>query len=80
MTTPSKPRPEPNTSPPVIRADELYTLDEAAKRMRWRKHSMRQAIRAGLITTKFGSRRYVVGQAVLDLMRKLANEQADTNT
>lgn len=70
----AQPRSDANTSPPVIRADEVYTLEEAARRMRWRKHSTRQALLAGLVTTKFGSRRYVVGQAVLDLMQKLAEQ------
>ncbi len=64
-----------NDTPAVIDANAVYTLEEAAKRMRWQKHSTRQALRAGLRTTKFGSRRYVVGQAILDLMEKLAREQ-----
>lgn len=72
---PPKPRPESNSYPAVINAQEVYTLAEVAKRMRWKRHSIRQAIRAGLVTTKFGSRRYVVGQAVIDLMQKLSQEQ-----
>ena len=71
------PRSKPNNSPAVINAHEVYTLSEAARRMRWKRHSIRQAIRAGLVTTKFGSRRYVVGQAVIDLMSRLAEEQAE---
>ena len=69
-------KPDPNNHPPVVRAGECYTLEEAAKRMRWKKHSTRQALRAGLVTTKFGSRRYVTGEAILNLMQKLAEQQA----
>lgn len=69
---PKQPRPEPNTTPAVVNANEVYTLEEAARRMRWRKHSIRQAIRAGLVTTKFGSRRYVLGRHVLEFFEKLA--------
>jgi len=69
-------QPERNDSPAVIRDGELYPLDEVGRRLRWRRHSIRQALRAGLRTTKFGSRRYVTGAAVLDLMDRLADEQA----
>lgn len=69
-----------NTSPPVINAHELYSLDEAARRLRWRKHSIRQALRAGLVTVKFGSTRYVTGQAVLNFIEKLAQQQAEQST
>ena len=76
MSPPKQPpRIEPNAAPAVVNAHECYTLQEVARRMRWKRHSIRQAIRAGLVTTKFGSRRYVVGQAVIDLMQKLSQEQ-----
>ncbi len=73
----ARPKPEPNEYPAVIEANAVYTLEEAAKRMRWKRHSTRQALRSGLVTARFGSRRYVVGQAVLDLMQKLGEQQAD---
>jgi hypothetical protein len=64
------------TLQPAINAQEVYVLEEAARRLRWRRHSIRQALRNGLATAKFGSRRYVTGQAVLEFVEKLAEQQA----
>ena len=66
----------PAASPPgVIETGCVYTLDEAAKRLRWRTHAVRQARRAGLQTVKFGSRRYVSGAAVIAFFESLADDQ-----
>jgi hypothetical protein len=67
----------PAAMPAVIDANAVYTLDEAARRLRWRRHSIRQALRAGLATAKFGSRRYVTGRAIYDFVDRLANEQTE---
>ena len=75
--TPSKkprPTPSPNTSPPVIRADELYLWEELQRRLRWKKHSARQARRLGLDPIKFGSRLYIHGSTVLEWFSKLASD------
>ena len=66
---------EPNTTQSVIRADELYTLEEAARRLRWRQHSIRQARCLGLRIIRFGSRNYVAGSAVLAFFEHLAELQ-----
>ena len=71
-------KPESNTTPAVIEAGSVYVFEEAARRLRWRRHSQRQALRAGLKVVKFGSRRYVRGQAVLDFFAQLEEEQQVT--
>ncbi len=77
MNTPKKTRPESNTNDPVIRNGELYTLEEFAKRARWRRHSIRQARKLGLRTILFGSRRYVLGSDGLRFFERLAEQQAE---
>jgi hypothetical protein len=54
-----------NSSPPVVRADELYLWSELVRRLRWKRHSARQAQRLGLRPIKFGSRLYIHGSTVL---------------
>ena len=39
---------EPNTCPGVVNASEVYTLEEASRRLRWRRRSLRQALGNGL--------------------------------
>jgi len=79
VSTPRKlkprPKPEPNTTPGVIDANGVYTLEELAKRARWKKHSIRQALRLGLRTCKFGSRRYCLGADVISFFEALAERQ-----
>ena len=79
MSTPRKPKPrpkpEPNTTPAVVDARQLYTFDEAARRLRWRKHSRRQARRLGLRVTRFGSRDYVSGAELIRFFEHLAQRQ-----
>lgn len=70
------PRPEPNHSPPSVHAGELLTVEELCRRLRWRKHSLRQAKRLGLRVVKFGSRNYIIGADVLDFFRRLSDQQA----
>ena len=73
------PKPEPNGCPAVVSVHELYTLEEVARRLRWKRHSIRQALRNGLVTAKFGSRRYCTGRAVRDFMERLAQQQAENS-
>ena len=71
----SRPKPEPNNTPPVVRADELYVADEFYRRCRWRKHSIREAKRMGLPTIRFGSRDYVIGKQALEWFEQLGEQQ-----
>ena len=66
---------EPNPYPAVVDGNTLYTLEELARRLRWRKHSIRQALRAGLRAPKFGSRRYVLGADAIRFFQRLAEQQ-----
>ena len=66
---------EPNHTPPSVRADELLTVAELARRLRWQKHSLRQAKRLGLPTVRFGSRDYCVGRRVLAWFERLGEQQ-----
>ena len=66
---------EPNNSPGVIRADEVYVFEEACRRLRWRRHSAQQAKRLGLKPIKFGSRLYISGSAILKFFEDLARRQ-----
>ena len=68
-------QPVPNSTPPVINAHELYTLEEACRRLRWKEHSRRQARRMGLKVIRFGSRDYVTGQAILELFDQIGESQ-----
>ncbi len=60
-------------SPGVISVLELYTLDEAKRRLGWTDASLRSARRRGLTLIKCGKRKYLSGR---DLMRFL-NSQAE---
>ena len=70
-----RPKPESNLTAGVVRADELYLWTEIQKRLRWRRHSARQAQRLGLKPIKFGSRLYVHGSTVLKWFEKLSQQQ-----
>ena len=72
---PTAPKPPLNSVPGVIRVDELYVASEVYRRLRWQKHSQRQARRAGLVPTKFGSRSYLTGRQILRFFEKLAEQQ-----
>lgn len=75
MKTTRPPAIQPNNTPAVIDANKVYTFKEAARRLRWKQHSTRQARRMGLRVVKFGSRNYVLGQHVLEFFQRLAEEQ-----
>ena len=60
------------TCPGVISVHELYTLEEARKRLRWTESSMRAARRRGLRLLSSGKRKYVTGR---EIIRFLENRQ-----
>ncbi len=64
--------PRKNDTPPSVHADELLTVTELARRLRWRKHSLRQAKRMGLPVIRFGSRDYALGRRVLEWFESLS--------
>ena len=68
------PKPSPNATPAVISGNEMYLWQEVCRRLRWRKHSARQAQRLGLNPIKFGSRLYIHGSTVLAWFSKLASD------
>ena len=73
-----RPKPEPGGSlPGIVEGDSLYTLSELAARLRWRKHSIRQAVRAGLRVVRFGSRNYCLGSDALAWFEELAKKQTE---
>jgi hypothetical protein len=72
---PSSPRSEFNATPAVIEAGGVYTETELAKRMRWKKHSLRQAKKLGLRSIRFGSRNYVLGSDVLKWFEGLQQQK-----
>ena len=55
----------------VIRADELYTVNEIKLRLGVQEHGLRQMKRAGLKVIHFGRRNYVRGQSVLDFFERI---------
>ena len=76
----SKPLPaarEPNGYPAVVETGALYPVEELAMRLRWRRHSLRQAKKLGLPTIRFGSRDYVIGRQAIEWFEKLSQQQAD---
>lgn len=62
------------TYPGVISVHEIYTLDEARRRLRWTESSMRSARRRGLKLLACGKRKYVTGQEVLRFLENEALE------
>jgi len=52
------------TYPGVISIHEIYTLDEARRRLRWTDSSMRAARRRGLKLLVCGKRKYLTGQEI----------------
>jgi hypothetical protein len=61
--------------PGVISIHELYTLEEARKRLRWTESALRAARRRGLKLLSCGKRKYVSGK---EIVRFLEGLQEDT--
>ena len=59
--------------PGVISIHEIYTLDEARRRLRWTDSSMRAARRRGLKLLTCGKRKYLTGQEI----QRFLESQAD---
>ena len=57
--------------PGVISLTEIYSLDEARRRLRWSESAMRAARRRGLKLLTCGKRRYVTGQEILRFLEQL---------
>jgi len=60
-----------------VRADEVLTVVELCRRLRWRGHSLRQAKRLGLPTIRFGARDYAIGDEVLTWFKSLAQRKSE---
>jgi hypothetical protein len=65
---------QPARKPGVIRKDELYTYEEAKRRLRIESYGFRQMKRAGMKVRTFGRRNYVLGKDVIEFFESLENE------
>ena len=61
--------------PGIISVHELYTLEEARRRLRWTESALRAARRRGLKLLSCGKRKYVSGK---EIVRFLEGLQEDT--
>lgn len=57
----------------VISTNEVYTLDEAKRRLRWTDSSVRSAKRRGLRLIKCGKRKYVSGQELFRFLESISS-------
>ncbi len=57
-----------------IRADEVYTLAEACRRLGWGRRTWWQAEKAGLRAVRFGKQKFLRGAAVLEFFERLEAE------
>ena len=64
------------TSPGYISANEIYRLGEGKRRLNMGRHSFALLRKAGLPVLKVGRNCYVEGSAILDALRKAAEQQA----
>ncbi len=64
------------TSPGYISAAEVYRLGELKRRLGMARHSFRRLREVGLPVLRVGRCCYVEGSAVLDALRKAAEQQA----
>lgn len=64
-------RPTTVATPGVISVHEIYTLDEARRRLRWTESSMRAARREGLRPFSCGKRKYLSGKELLRFFESL---------
>lgn len=56
-----------------IRPGELYTLNEAMRRLCWQRHAMREARRNGLKVIRQGTRGYVLADHILEYFKRIAS-------
>lgn len=64
-------RPSQGTYPGVISIHELYSLEEARKRLRWSESALRAARRRGLKLLSCGKRKYVSGKEIVRFLEDL---------
>jgi hypothetical protein len=57
--------------PGVISIHELYSLEEARKRLRWSESALRAARRRGLKLLSCGKRKYVSGKEIVRFLEDL---------
>lgn len=55
----------------VVSTLEVYTLEEAKRRLRWTDSAVRAAKRRGLRLIKCGKRKYVTGQELLRFLESM---------
>ena len=55
----------------VVSTHEVYTLEEAKRRLRWTDSSVRAAKRRGLHLIKCGKRKYVTGRELLRFLESM---------
>lgn len=70
-----RPSPDLNKLPASVEAGSVLTLQELARRLRWKRHSIRQARRLGLPVVRFGSRDYCLTDDVVMWFRTLREQQ-----
>lgn len=64
-----------------VRRDEVLTLDEFRRRLRWGHKSIARAKAAGLRVLRFGKQGFLLGADVLDFFERLGEQQdCDTRT
>jgi hypothetical protein len=60
--------------PGVISVHELYTLEEAKRRLRWTESALRAARRQGLKLLSCGKRRYLSGREIVRFLEELQED------
>ena len=60
--------------PGVISVHELYTLEEARRRLRWTESAVRAARRRGLKLLSCGKRKYVSGKEIVRFLEDLQED------
>jgi hypothetical protein len=73
LSNPALERPDPGP----IRAGEVYTLRQAARRLNWARKSVADAQKAGLRTVLFGRQKFVTGAEVLRFFKALESQQGN---
>jgi len=69
-----QPRQSQATYPGVVSVHELYTLEEAKRRLRWTESALRAARRRGLKLLSCGKRKYLSGKEILRFLEELQED------
>jgi hypothetical protein len=70
----AKEQERPPAYPGVISVHELYTLEEARKRLRWTESALRAARRRGLKLLSCGKRKYLSGKEIVRFLETLQED------